>query len=838
MTAGYPIDDIMPALKEAVAGNSSVVLHAPPGAGKTTRVPLALLDTMSGRILVLEPRRIAAVSAARWMAHLLGEEVGRTVGYSIRFKSRTSSSTQIEVVTEGIFTRRIQNDPGLAGVAMVIFDEFHERSLQADTALTFCLDVTGSIRKDLKILVMSATLDCGPVASLLGGAPVISSSGMTYPVDEVYLPENGRPIRERVVDSVKRALNETEGDILVFFPGAGEIFHCAEALSRSVGRRDDIEIHPLYGDLPFDQQERAILLSQKRKVVLATNIAETSLTIEGVRVVIDTGLARRLQYDPSTGMNRLVTVTISRASAEQRKGRAGRLGPGVCYRLYSRQAFQSMTPFSPPEISVSELSSLVLDVAVWGVKDPVNLSWLDAPPPAAWNASITLLSELGALDRSGSVTPLGKAMARLPLHPRLARLVLLAVEAGNPGLGADLAAMLSERDIIRRRSLPRMMDICEPDIGERVALLRTWRKGFELPDSADEWAIKRVDRTSRQLLQLVSHEKKVLTPDDGNDLPPRLLLCAFPDRIAKKCEGEAGRFLLVNGRGIGFASASSLDNSPFIVAVQVDAGVKGEGVVHIASPLTEELIRQECADRIDTSKKINWDKKEKRIIAALEERLGAILLSDRQFQPSDDEAAPVICEAIRSAPDMLQFSEAARQFLGRAALMKKAYPEESWPDLSKEPLAGSPEKWLLPWIRGMRSAQDIEKLDILPALRALFTRKQERLFDERMPAQMTVPSGHRVVIDYTAGDIPVLAVKLQEMFGLADTPTIAGGRVKLLLHLLSPARRPVQITYDLKGFWDNGYRQVKKELKGRYPKHPWPDNPWNAPPTRKTKGRA
>ena len=451
----YPVDEIISELKQAVLRSHSVVLQAPPGAGKTTRVPLALLDLIppeKGRIIMLEPRRIAAVSAARWMAQILGEQAGETIGYAIRFDRKVSGKTRIEVVTEGILTRRIQLDPALEGVAIVIFDEFHERSIHADLALALCLDIQRNLREDLRILVMSATLDCGPISSLLRDAPVIRSEGRIFPVEELYLAgTDDRPVAERVSAAVVRALKETSGDILAFLPGTREIRACIGRLQSVVEHsHNKITLHPLYGDLPFEDQEKAILPAEKRKIVLATNIAETSLTIEGVLVVIDSGLTRRLRYDPSTGMNRLVTGTLSRASAEQRKGRAGRLGPGVCYRLYSRHVFQSMVPFALPEILMSDLSPLVLELIVWGVKDPSALSWLDEPPVEAWESALRLLLDLGALSPSGSVTMAGKAMVKLPLHPRLSRLLIRADELGCPGIGADLAAILSERDIVSR----------------------------------------------------------------------------------------------------------------------------------------------------------------------------------------------------------------------------------------------------------------------------------------------------------------------------------------------------------------------------------------------------
>jgi len=835
----YPIDDILNLLKDSVLRNNSVVLQAPPGAGKTTRVPLALLDIIppeTGRIIMLEPRRIAATTASRWMASVLGEEVGATVGYTIRFDRRVSRATRIEVVTEGILTRRIQSDPGLEGTAMVIFDEFHERSLHADLALALCLDIQRNLREDLKIMLMSATLDPGPLATLLGDAPVITTSGRTFPVQEHYLPDNKehRRLAVRVSDAVTRAIKEAGGDILVFLPGAGEISACADLLRPIVSRSGcDIALNPLYGDLSFEDQERAILPSKKRKIVLATNIAETSLTIEGVQVVIDSGLARRLQYDPSTGMNRLITVSISKASAEQRKGRAGRLGPGLCYRLYSRYAFESMVPFAPPEILVSDLTSLVLELAVWGVKDPAELSWVDLPPAAAWESALTLLAALGALDSSGSVTAAGRKMAGMPLHPRLGRLLVRAEELGSPGLGADLAALLAERDILRRRA-PGQED--EPDVAERLDILRRWRREGIAPGAADVWALRIVDKTARHLLREINRDNSHYFEEAvETELISRLLLVAFPDRIAKLREDGGGRYVLSQGRGVRFSRPGNMARSRFIVALNVDAGEKAEGVVHLAAYLTEELIRSECGGMLTKRRKVVWDKREGRIVSSIEERLGAVSLSEKPFNPSPEETIPVLCEAIRSNPSMVSYRGVHREFTARVALMRRTFPEEGWPDLSEDLLAAAPEAWLLPWLDGIRNVRELAALDILPALKALLTWEQLRVLDREAPTHIVVPSGSRVALDYGSGEIPVLAVKLQEMFGLADTPVIARSRVKVLLHLLSPARRPVQITQDLRGFWNSGYQQVRKELKGRYPKHPWPDDPWNAQPTRRLK---
>jgi ATP-dependent helicase HrpB len=656
-------------------------------------------------------------------------------------------------------------------------------------------------------------------------------------VEERYV--HGRqtePLGKKITDVVGTALKETAGDILVFLPGAGEIRSCEDALRASLtGREDRISLHPLYGDLPCEEQERAIMPSQKRRIVLATNIAETSLTIEGVSVVIDSGLTRRLQYDPSSGMNRLVTLNISKASAEQRKGRAGRTGPGVCYRLYSRHAFQSLVPFASPEILISDLSSLVLELAVWGIKEPSGLRWLDAPPLSAWESAAQLLRDLGALDDRGSATLTGRDIARLPLHPRLGRLVMRSAELGCISLGADLAAILSERDMMRRSPSGPASSGTTADITERLDALRAWRAAKKI-SGMDAWALRTIERTAGQLVHLMKSVQEKSHPEvGGTDLVPRLLLSAFPDRIAAGREEADGRFILVQGRGARLPATSALARSPFIVAVNLDAGEKAEGTIHVAEPLDGGLVRQECRGRIANVRRVGWDRKENRIIAVAEERLGSIILSSKPFFPADEEALPLLCEAIRGGNALVAFSKAARQFRGRVSLMKRTFPEEDWPDLSDDGLIAHPEEWLLPWLGGIRTRQDLAALDILPALQAQIPWAKQKLLEERAPSSIVVPSGHGVALDYTAGNIPVLAVKLQEMFGLADTPAVAGGRVKILLHLLSPARRPVQVTQDLRGFWNTGYQQVKKELKGRYPKHPWPDDPWNAVPTRRTK---
>ncbi|HEY6010581.1 MAG TPA: ATP-dependent helicase HrpB, partial [Nitrospirota bacterium] len=607
-----------------------------------------------------------AVSAARWMARSLGEQPGETIGYTIRFDTKTSEKTRIEVVTEGVLTRRIQSDPGLESASIVIFDEFHERSIHADLALALCLDIRKELRSDMKILVMSATLDPGPVSALLGGAPIISSTGRVFPVEERYFEDHGRSLPARVTSAVRTALKETNGDLLVFLPGAGEIRACAGDLQTSLDMNEErLSLHPLYGDLPFEEQERAILPSRdRRKIVLATNIAETSLTIEGVHVVIDSGLTRMLRYDASSGMNRLVTGMVSRASADQRKGRAGRLGPGMCYRLYGSHDLREMLPFTLPEIMVSDLSNLCLELAVWGVTDPSKLSWIDEPPAGAWDSAQGLLLDLGALDGAGRVTPLGRLMVRFPLHPRLSRLMLRAQELGCVRLGADLAALITERDLFRVSAGERM--IREPDISERVEALRRGRKGRDQDERADPSALRAVERTANQLMRLMSGTMERASNETVDpELISRLLLSAYPDRIGKRRDEGGGRYVLAQGRGVRLSLDSHLLNNRYLIAVAVDAGEGTEGFVHVAAPVSEEMIRGECAGRIKIVKRTEWDRKEGRIIAANEERLGALLLSIRPFAPADDEAEPILCDAIKTMPGLLSFSAEARQLQSR-----------------------------------------------------------------------------------------------------------------------------------------------------------------------------
>ncbi len=835
-----PIDDTLPVLLESFRNHQNLILHAPPGAGKTTRVPLALLDIIpseTGRIIMLEPRRIAAVSAAGWMARSLGEEVGQTVGYSIRFDNRTSKNTRIEVVTEGILTRRIQSDPGLAGVALVIFDEFHERSIHADLGLALCREVQ-QLRTDLKILIMSATLDVQPLSKLLDNAPVISSEGRCFSVDMKYLDDKGHArLSQRVAAAVVRAVNETEGDILAFLPGSGEIRACAAQLAESGIVKQNVMLCQLYGDLPIAEQQKAIQSGPYRKIVLATSIAETSLTIDGVRTVIDCGVSRRLQYDPGNGLNRLVTVRESRASAEQRAGRAGRTAPGVCYRLYTTHTLHAMAPHTPPEICVTDLSQLLLELAAWGVADPMQLGWLDAPPAAAQESARRLLVELDLFDASGRITNLGREVVRMPLHPRLGRLLLRSRELHCPGLGCRVAALLSERDLFRFDAGNGLTPASSSDIADRLEAMSYWRSSGGNDRKMDLSAVKSVERVARQLRQFMNLPETEERWSCDDDRIPRLLLSAYPERLARR-RTLGGGYLLAGGRGARISERSGVRTPEYIVAVALDAGSQAEAIIHLAAEIPESVIRDERSGHVKSEMTVSWDDREQRVTAQRLERLGSIQLSAQTVVPTAAQAVPAVIGALRAAGlKLLSLNEAVSQLQGRLMLLHTVFPERDWPDASDAVLCDTLEKWLAPYLEGVNTARKLSQLDIADILRQGLDYRQQRELDELAPTHLSVPSGSKIRIDYS-GEIPVLAVKLQELFGLAVGPTLCNGRIPVLLHLLSPAGRPIQVTRDLRGFWDGSYQQVKKELKGRYPKHPWPDDPWSAAPTRRLKPRA
>lgn len=827
------LDQAINHLRHALASRHTAVLQAPPGAGKTTLVPLALLDEpwLEGRsIIILEPRRLAARAAAGRMAQLLCESVGDTVGYRIRFDSKVSGKTRIEVLTEGILTRRLQNDPGLEGVGLVIFDEFHERHLHADLALTLCLDARRVLREDLRILVMSATLDGEAVAGLLGDAPLVTAEGRMFPVEVRYVPsEQNTPLPQAMSLLILKALQNHSGDLLAFLPGGGEIRRTQELLDDALS--GSVEICPLYGDLPWDAQQRAILpIPGRRKVVLATPIAETSLTIEGISVVVDSGYAKVPRFDPGSGLTRLATMRISAASAEQRAGRAGRLGPGVCYRLWSEAVHRGLIPQPQPEIRGADLAPLALDLALWGVRDANTLCWLDPPPAGAMAQARQLLMQLDAINADGTITPTGREMAVLPLHPRLAHMLGEAKKMGLGAAACDLAAILSERDIMTgdaRRSC---------DIMERLDTLWSHRKegrpGAQA-HGADPAACGRLEQASRQwrrLLHCHAKDRRITHEEAGI-----LLALAYPDRVAQQRSPGDARYLLSGGRGARLPEQEYHVRRPLIVAASVDAG-EGEGLIRLAAPVTAEALRLHMGRHLATIEVVRWDDVDQAVIAGKETRLGELVLEKGPLtRPDPERLRGAMLNGIRNMGlEALPWTDAARYWQARVRSLRHWFPDEGWPDVSDAALMNTLEDWLGPHLYRMTRRDHLARVDLFSALKSMTDWNQARRLDEGAPTHLAVPSGSRLPLRYIPGESPVLEVKIQEMFGLADTPRVGWGKVPVMLHLLSPARRPIQVTQDLRGFWDRTYYEVKKELKGRYPKHPWPDDPWNAVPTART----
>jgi len=811
-----PIDEALPRLTAALAANNCAVLAAPPGAGKTTRVPLVLRDepwAEERKILVLEPRRLAARAAAARMAATLGEEVGETVGLRVRFGSKISKRTRIEVVTEGVFTRLILDDPSLAGVAAVLFDEFHERSLDADLGLALARDAQQGLREDLKLLVMSATLDGARVSALLGGAPVIESLGRSFPVETRYLGRDARArIENQVADAVTRALRADIGSLLVFLPGAGEIRRTEILLKERIGD-PAIDIVALYGALEAREQDRAIAPAPpgRRKVVLATSIAETSLTIDGVRVVIDSGLSRVPRYEPDVGLTRLETVRVSRAAADQRRGRAGRTEPGVCYRLWDEPQTGSLEPYSKPEILSADLSSFVLDLAQWGVSDPGTLAFLDPPPQAALNEARTLLSELNALDAQGRITEEGRRLRALPLPPRLARMVVDAAAEGSGLLAAEVAAVLTERGL------------GGDDVDARHRLVEFRRDRSARAQDARAMAKRWADLAGGQGESEIS--------------PGALLALAYPDRIAKNRGAGAGGFLLANGRGGNVDPASPLAREPFLAVAEL-TGAAAASRILLAAPIAPDGIEARFARHIEERNAVAFDPASASLRARRTRRLGAIVLSE-QTRPivPDAETANILAQGVASLGiGKLPWSKAQLQLRHRVAFLRRAEGEE-WPDLSDDTLARNVADWLTPFLADKTALNEIGADDLAAALDALLPWNLRKRLDAEAPTHFAAPSGSHVPIDYDAEQGPTVSIRVQELFGLAKHPSIAGGRVPLVIELLSPAHRPVQLTRDLPGFWRGSYADVKTEMRGRYPKHPWPDDPLRAPATRRAKRR-
>ncbi len=833
-----PIQHVIPSVKQTLSRETRLVLSAPPGTGKTTGVPPALLDEpwlKNRKIIMLEPRRLAARTAARRIASQLGEAVGRTVGYRIRLESRVGPTTRIEIVTEGILTRLLQNDPMLEGVGLVIFDEFHERSLHADLGLALCLDAQAGLREDLRLVVMSATLDTTAVSQLLGDAPVVESRGRMFPVETRYSVNAymNDPIRDTTA-TILTALRDERGSILVFLPGAGEIRRVHRQLSEA-GLAPSVTVVPLYGALGRDAQTKAIAPPPQgtRKVVLATSIAETSLTIEGVRVVIDAGLMRAPRFDVRSGMTRLVTIPVSRDSADQRRGRAGRTEPGVCYRLWPKERHAALLERSTPDILAADLASLALQLAAWGVENPAMLSWIDPPPGAAFAQARDLLQALGAVDQGGRITDHGKKMATFGLHPRLSHMLLHANGLGMGAVACEIAAILGERDFLIKGP-----DGGDADLRLRLEVLRD-NQGNGARDlygmRVDKGLYRTVEKNAAVLKRRLNCVNKPGTVDDAGIL----LSFAYPDRIAVRRPGKEPRFLLSNGRGAFFTTPEPLSVEDYLVVADLD-GDRQEARIFLGAPVSFENLMKYFEDRIVEKELVEWDRRNQAVSACRQVLLGKAVLKTLPLkQPAPDRVAAAMRDGIHQMGiEILPWTKQLRAWQARVLLMEKVNAEGAqWPDISDHHLLETLESWLLPYLPGISGRDQLSRLDLKSALRSLLPWNQQAALDRLAPTHVTVPSGSRIPITYTDGDTPVLAVRLQEMFGALDTPAIAGGRIPLLLHLLSPAGRPVQITQNLKSFWDTTYFEVKKDLMGRYPKHHWPDNPLAAAPTNRAKKR-
>ncbi len=809
--APLPIDAVLPALIAALREHGRAVLQAPPGAGKTTRVPLAMLDAglTPGRIVMLEPRRLAARAAAERMAEARGEAAGETVGYRMRGTTKVSARTRIEVVTEGILTRMIQSDPDLPGIGALIFDEFHERSLNADLGLALAWEVRGALRPDLILLAMSATLDAAPVAALMDDAPVITAQGRSYPVTlhwaDQPLPPGAR-IAPAVAEAVLAALPETEGGVLVFLPGESEIRQTAALLAQHLP--GGCVICPLYGALPFEQQRAAIApVAQGRKIVLATAIAETSLTIEDIRVVIDAGRARRARFDPASGMSRLVTERVTRAEATQRAGRAGRVAPGACHRLWTRGEEGALAAFPPPEIAAADLTALALDLALWGSAD---LAFLTPPPAPALAEARGLLTDLGALDAAGRITTHGRALAALPLHPRLAHMLLVAGAQGAP-----LAALLSERDPLRGAPV---------DLSLRLAALSGRYDG---PGSCDPATRDRIRAEAARLRRGLPHH----TPPDRAPLSPGALAAlAYPDRIGLRRKGGAARYILSGGKGAVIAADDPLAGQRLIVVTDLDGDLR-EARVRQAAVLGEGELRDLFGHRMTIAHLCEWSHREGRVLARRQERLGALVLDDRPWPDAPADAlAAAMCAGIRALG--LRITGAAALLRARVELLRAGGAD--LPDMSDDGLLASLEDWLAPYLDGVRSAADWRAFNPAEALRAMLTHDQRQKLDRAAPAHFTTPLGRAVPIDYGA-PAPEITLRLQEMFGVTSHPTV--GRTPLRVTLLSPGGKPVQTTTDIPGFWASSYADVRRDMRGRYPRHPWPEDPTQAEPTLRAKPR-
>lgn len=814
MSNALPVLDILPQLRECLKENPIVILQAPPGAGKSTGVPLEIVDEpwLSGkRIIMLEPRRLAARAVASRMANLCELPIGDKIGYRIRFDTKVSEKTRVEVVTEGILTRLLQHDNTLENIGLIIFDEFHERSLNADLALALCLQVQQVVRNDLRILIMSATIDGEKLSTLLNKAPVITSQGKQYPVEHRYYnfdPEAKTPVR--MARAIRKALAENKGDVLAFLPGAGEISRTQDLLNEE---NPDATIQVLYGDLSMRKQQEAILPlpDGRRKVVLATSIAETSLTIEGITVVVDSGFARVPKFDPRSGLTRLDTVRVTKDAADQRAGRAGRLGPGVCYRLWSEGMNASLVSNRSPEILEADLTPLMLELSQWRVKDIQELTWVTIPPAGAVNQARELLEQLDAIE-NGRITERGKQMLQLPTHPRVAHMLLEAKE--KIALATDLAALLEERDPLPKEA--------GADVSLRVEELRKWRSNQYV--KADRNALERIER-------LAESWRKIFNTQVDNSPPIEedigiLLAAAYPERIARQIDKNRERYKLANGRVVKLPVHDPLMRETWLSVAHLDAG-SGEGKIFLAAPVNEKALTQIAQER----EVIKWDDDRGMIVGNLEKRIGNLILQTKPLASiSKEKKNTVLVEAIRSGGlKMLGWSEDQQEWQARIMSLRKWNPNENWPDVSDKNLCASLEEWLLPYLNDITKRTELQRLDVSAILSGILPWELTNKLDLLAPRRLEVPSGSMIKLVYHQdGQTPVMAVRLQEVFGLLETPTVNQGKMKVMMHLLSPGHKPVQVTQDLHSFWQNTYSDVRKELRMRYPRHSWPEDPWTA----------
>jgi ATP-dependent helicase HrpB len=819
----YPISEIVDEIKEALKRHTTLILQAPPGAGKSTILPLELLTSDwlgNNKIILLEPRRMAARSVAQRMADLLQEEVGKTVGYRVRFDQRISDQTQIEVVTEGILTRRLQQDNTLEGVGMVIFDEFHERSLHSDLSLALCRDLQQVLREDLRILIMSATLDSAHLSAVLDHAPIITSKGRQYPIDIRYNPiDNNTPISGQITSIISKILKEETGDILVFLPGVREIQQTTDALHE---RHSDIAIRPLYGELPLNAQQEAIKpdAQQRRKVVLATSIAETSLTIEGIHIVIDSGLARVPKFDPNSGMTKLDTAKVTQDAADQRAGRAGRLGPGIAIRLWSEATHNHLKPQRIPEILEADLAPLVLELAQWGVKNIQSLTWITQPPMGSIEQARTLLQELQAL-QNNVITKEGKLLANLPTHPRTAHLLIKGKEYNILPLAIDLVCILEERDALGKH--------VGADIALRVDALRAWRAGKRF--QGDKSIFERIERSVQSWRKIFSLKSSEYTFDiDSIGL---LIAAAYPERIARLVDVASARYKMANSRNVRLHENDVLVKEEWLAVAHADAGV-GEGRIYWAAPLNPLLL----TDRMEQHVRIRWEEAKGVLVQQEETRIGSLVVSSKPLKEVNETLRnKALCAAVQKEGfKLFNWDENCAQWQARILSIKQWRSTEEWPDVSFEGLLATIDTWLPFYLKNVKRREDFKKIPLLEVLNTILPWEQSQILTKLVPTHIAVPSGSSITLEYkTDASAPVLSVRLQELFGLTDTPTVNEGKNKVMIHLLSPGYKPVQVTQDLKSFWANTYPDVRKELRMRYPRHSWPEDPWNAEAVRGVK---